>query len=61
MNPETGELETHYYNVEGREVVLTPTGVFVPLDQGGDRRMSARLAGSHPGAPLMSLKRSLSL
>ena len=47
MNPETGELETHYYNVEGREVVLTPTGVFVPLDQGG----AQEYVGADEGPP----------
>jgi hypothetical protein len=33
LDPNTGQLYTTYYDGTGREVVLAPNGVFVPVDQ----------------------------
>jgi hypothetical protein len=33
LDPNTGQLYTTYYDGAGREVVLAPNGIFVPVDQ----------------------------
>jgi hypothetical protein len=56
FDPNTGQLYTTYYDGAGRQVVLAPNGVFVPVVPQTSSHNAAYTAPSHPkSAPRSTL------